>query len=216
MNKNIVISYNTLRKIVGLLGLAFPIILILGSVIVGDCSTVQSSISSYYHTVMRDVFVGTLCIVGFFMFAYNGYDRTDRIAGNLACFFALGVAFFPTGVEPPANSCAFIPEDQNPIISKIHYIFAACLFLTLTFFAFFLFTKSNGTKTIQKKKRNVIFKICGLIMLICIILLACYFVWGEHTSLNKLKPVFYLEGIALWAFGISWLVKGEFLLKDKE
>lgn len=215
MNKNIVISYNTLRKIVGLLGLAFPIILILGSVIVGDCSTVQSSISSYYHTVMRDVFVGTLCVVGFFLFAYNGYDRTDKIAGNLACFFALGVAFFPTGVELPPNPCAFVPADQNPIISKIHYVFAACLFLTFTFFCFFLFTKSEGNQTEQKKKRNIVFKICGSIMLLCIILLALYFTWGESTSMNQIKPVFYLEGIALWAFGISWLVKGEFVLKDK-
>jgi hypothetical protein len=29
-----------------------------------------------------------------------------------------------------------------------------------------------------------------------------------------IKPIFWLETIMLWAFGVSWLVKGEFLLED--
>jgi hypothetical protein len=28
--------------------------------------------------------------------------------------------------------------------------------------------------------------------------------------------VFWLESIALWAFGISWRIKGELVLEDKE
>lgn len=30
-----------------------------------------------------------------------------------------------------------------------------------------------------------------------------------------MKPVFWLETVALLAFGTSWLVKGELVLKDK-
>lgn len=215
MNQSIVISYLTLRKVVGLLGLAFPVILVVGSVVVGGCEEIQGSISGYYHTVMRDIFVGVLCIVAFFLFAYNGYESVDKIAGKLACFFALGVTFFPTGLDEPFTSCTIPPLPGSYLISKIHYAFAASLFLTLTYFSLFLFTKSSGNPTPEKLKRNIVYKVCGFIMLSCIILLAIYFLFFEHSAIREYKPVFFLEGIALWAFGFSWLIKGELLLKDE-
>jgi hypothetical protein len=36
-----------------------------------------------------------------------------------------------------------------------------------------------------------------------------------QLKLEEYKPIFVLETIALWAFGVSWLVKGKFILKDK-
>jgi hypothetical protein len=35
-----------------------------------------------------------------------------------------------------------------------------------------------------------------------------------NQALKSLKPVFWLETIALWAFGISWLTKGAVLFRD--
>jgi hypothetical protein len=54
-------------------------------------------------------------------------------------------------------------------------------------------------------------------MLICIVLIAVYWTILEKkcTCLVNFNPVFWLESIALWAFGISWIVKGEVILKDK-
>jgi hypothetical protein len=50
----------------------------------------------------------------------------------------------------------------------------------------------------------------------CILLLVPYFLMDTiKTQLDKFKPVFWMETLALWAFGISWLVKGQLLLKDK-
>lgn len=34
--------------------------------------------------------------------------------------------------------------------------------------------------------------------------------------ISKLDPVFWLESVAVWAFGWSWLIKGEAILKDNE
>jgi hypothetical protein len=54
---------------------------------------------------MHNVFVGALCAVALFFWAYRGYKREeddkkidigDNRAGNLADLYALGVAFFPT------------------------------------------------------------------------------------------------------------------------
>jgi len=38
--------------------------------------------------------------------------------------------------------------------------------------------------------------------------------FGSATLLFLVLPVFWLESLALWAFGISWFVKGETLWKD--
>lgn len=58
-NKQLVISYLTLRKTIGILGIFLPLTLVIGSILFGDCITIQQSISNYYHTNMRDVFVVT-------------------------------------------------------------------------------------------------------------------------------------------------------------
>lgn len=215
MKGTLVVHYLTLRKTVGLIGIAFPILLVLGSVIAGDCNEIQSSISEYYHTTMRDIFVGTLCIVAFFLFAYKGYEKKDRVAGYLGCFFALGIAFFPTGPQLPPTSCAIAPVTLNPLISVLHYLFAISFFFTLSYYCLCLFPKSNGNLTPEKKQRNKLYRICGYIMLVCNTLLIIYFLFFQGSFLSWYKPIFFLEGIALWAFGLSWLVKGETLLKDK-
>ncbi|WP_394992285.1 hypothetical protein [Emticicia sp.] len=123
------ISYLYLRKAVGFLGFLLPIILVFGALLIGNgsiknCREVQSSISDYYHTRMRDIFVGTLCAIALFLFSYKGYDKRDNIAGTLACFFALGVAIFPTAIEIPTPHCNISSVITNPFISKLHFICA--------------------------------------------------------------------------------------------
>ena len=162
---SLVVSYMNLRKMVGILGFAFPIILVVGSVVAGGYEQIQNSISSYYHTNMRDIFVGVLCVVALFLLSYRGYDRIDNIAGNIACFFALGVAFFPTAHHDPTLI-------TNPIIGKLHLISASLFFLVLTYFSLFLFTKTDPSKKISKpkKNRNKVFRVCGYIMFGCILM----------------------------------------------
>jgi hypothetical protein len=220
------ISYQTLRKIIGLLGLVLPVLLVGGSIAFSNCvwPDIQSSISGYYHTIMRDIFVGILCVVAFFLFAYKGYSRADTLAGKAACVFTLGVAFFPTSMDEPFTACTIKPVFNTywvselltiNTVSKIHYISAALLFATLTFFSLVLFTKTKGNLTKQKLRRNVIYRICGVVMALCIVLLGFYFAFFKGTWLSNYKPVFWLEALALCAFGISWLTKGEFIFKDK-
>ena len=96
--ESLIISYMTLRKLVGLLGITLPFVLVVGGELIFGVGQ-QSSISSYYHTPMRNVLVGTLCVIGFFLLSYRGYERKDDVAGNLACLFAVGVAFFPTAPD---------------------------------------------------------------------------------------------------------------------
>ena len=65
-----IISYYTMRRAIGILGITFPLILLAGSSLFGECREVQLSISAYYHTNMRNTFVGFNCAVALFLFAY--------------------------------------------------------------------------------------------------------------------------------------------------
>ena len=70
--------------------------------------------------------------------------------------------------------------------------------------------------TVQKKYRNRIYLVCGIIMILCIIAIAiCFFLLDDSVT-EKYKLVFWFESIALVSFGISWITKSEsFYLKDK-
>jgi hypothetical protein len=209
MDTTLVLSYLSLRKAIGLLGAFMPFVLSIGLFVLHH-KGLQGSISGYYHTEMRDVFVGILCAIGVFLLSYRGYDSKDRIAGNLACVFAIGTALFPTTPVDPG------PMDK--VKGVIHFTSAALLFLTLAYFSLRLFTKTDPKSgpTPQKSKRNLIYKVCGYTIVAAIALIAVYKLLpdGAENRLAELKPVFWLESIAVVAFGISWLTKGEAILKD--
>ena len=194
-------SFRTLRRIVGFLGIALPVVLAFwGFVVCGD-HRVQPSISDYYYCRTRDALVGILFTIGWFLYAYPGYERRDNLAGNFAGVCALGVALSP---------------DQGPGFEPaIHFTSATLLFLTLAYFSLALFTKSDGAPTPEKIKRNRVYKTCGVLMLLCIATLAALHVFPKDPAIMALRPVFWLESLALWAFGISWGVKGETVWRDR-
>lgn len=209
------ISYMTLRKSIGILGIAFPFILIAGTILIGKCDQIQHSISHFYYTIMGDVFVGMLCSVSIFLITYKGYDKKDDIATNLAGLFALSTAFFPTS-QNTDQYCVLLELKENSIRIACHYISAGLFFIILSYISFFLFTKTSGNITAQKITRNKIYRCCGVIIIFALLLIGInYNIPGLESKLEILKPVFWLESIALIAFGVSWLVKGEFILKDK-
>jgi preprotein translocase subunit SecG len=165
---------------------------------------IQESISHYYHTNMRNVFVGAICAVALFMFFYSGYDKWDDWAGNMAGIFSIGIALFPTTKVGPSD-----------FIGKIHFVCAALFFVTLIVFSLFLFTKKGSNPTLQKLTRNKIYIICGIIMIFCLIAIVIYYNFFYDGSVD-FSFVFWAETIALIAFGVSWLTKGTTLYPDPD
>jgi len=200
----LVISYLFLRRVVGILGVALPFVLAIGSFVLGSSTGIEASISDYYDTIMRGVFVGILFAIGIFLFSYRGYEKKDNVAGYLACVFAIGVALFPATVDSRA-------------VRTVHFLSAVAMFLTLAYFSYFLFTKSKEDPPYrpEKRHRNRVYRTCGLIIVASIALIALYIMVLEGTAIDAYKPVFVLETLALVAFGFSWFVKGATLWKDK-
>ncbi len=201
------LSSHSQRQAIGYLGLLLPFLLWLVS---GWRSTRGSpgwdpldSISEYYHSGAVAIFAGVLAALAVFLFTYQGYKndgkRLDQLAGKIACFAALGVAFFPTAAIAPFTAPSWWAEWMK----KIHYVSAATLFLSFIFYSLFLFPRSDpkkGRLTPGKKRRNVIYRICGWGMVVCVI-------WAWIAGFKK-RPIFWPESLALWAFASSWLVKG--------
>jgi|SRR5687767_11577810 len=220
-NQSLIISYLTLRKAVGILGIILPFLLMAGFKIFNPHCSFPPSISHFYYTDMGNWFVGTLCAVSLFLFCYNGHDKADLIAAKLAAVFALLTAMFPTDFDAftPADLCSRIRrEGPNMVSNLVHYISASLLFAMFAFFSLIQFTKTNkrGPVGEQKQKRNTVYKICGWVIVLSITGIALIsFVDDWYEKLKEYKPTFVLETIALIAFGFSWLVKGETLFKDK-
>lgn len=221
-NNPVTISFKTMRRMIGLLGMALPVVMFAWSVLFTRQHFLLDSISSYYHTNLRDVFVGILCSVSFFFFAFHGYDRRDFVAYKIASISALGIAFSPAFIKSVINPYIHIAPNVNSVTNAVHYVFAAIFFGTLAVVSLWLFTRtgksSDRVKSLlrsEKRNRNRIYRACGIIILLGLVLLAILNALKEGTAILGIDPVFWVETIMLFAFGFSWLVKGDVLFKDK-
>jgi hypothetical protein len=195
-------SYLFLRRGLGLMGIALPFVLILGTAIADG--ELLYSISGYYHSSMRDVYVGTMCAIGVFLLFYRGYARSDRVASIVAGISAIGVALFPV----PGNA-----RVTSTVSGVLHIAFAVVLFATFAYFCLIEFRKSDTARPAgRKRRRNEMYLVTGLIIVACLVLVAVVELIG---GLDDLRPVLWLEAIATVAFGVAWLTKGEAILGDR-
>jgi len=196
-------SYHSLRKAVGWIGILLPIVLVLGHLIIFDGESVLTNMSVYYHTGMRDVFVGAICAIALFLFFYRGYDRWDNGAADVAGLCALGVAFFPT-----------VEEGSWDWVAWVHFTSAGCFLVILALISIFLFTRGENHPTEMKKKRNLIYRSCGIVMLASLASIEVFFLFFDGIN-SESRFVLIAETVTLMAFGISWLTKGGTLYPDK-
>jgi uncharacterized protein DUF998 len=196
------------RTVIGALGATLPFILTVGWWLL--VSKVESSISAYYYTQMRDWFVGTLCVMGVFLIFYRyrplkkGRPRSNRESvqtgaadawlGKVAGTCAVVVALIPTNPPPEA-------KEVPPTIGTLHGLAAGILFLCLALFPLLLFS--------QGRRRNV-YRRYGWTM-IALLLLTVVYVFvptSLKASTAVLPPLLILETLLILVFGMSWFEKG--------
>jgi len=209
-----VLSYLALRVSVGVIGMLLPWVLLIGNWALGDGS--QTSMSGYYYTPMRNVFVGALCALAIFLVAYKGYDLADTTITNIAGAATIGVAFCPT-----------TPQDgtgHQVVIGDLHLAFAGVAFVMLAVMALrfakreptppgltfwrqvgYAFGFTGSASSDRPLWKTVLYRVCGFVILAAIALIyPVSLVWGY--------ALLALEMIILTAFGLSWFVKGGKLL----
>ncbi len=215
----------SLRQIVGALGMLLPILLLLISLIFFELNAPLESISHYYFTRASTLFTGSMGLIGTFLIVYSGEERVDFWVSNIAGVAALCIAFFPTSnlsticcnPEMP-YAVTFFDESKEGWRSVLHYIAAAVFLVALAYMSLFLFVKSDQKRHSQGPKkimRNRIYRFCGILMFaaLIVVVLGLTGIIPEETY-DNLRLTFWMEAIAVEAFGFSWLVKGEALFSD--
>jgi len=201
------LSQQAHRRLIGILGLLLPLLLYVFAGLrhtVGlPAWTPLNSISAYYYTGAVAIFVGVLFALALFLLTYPGYKGViaDRLLGLVGGTAAILVALFPTSAPDGLSA----PTWWSPYMRTVHYLSAVVLFVVFILFAIWLFRKSNiprrGDRPLEKRRRDDICLASGIIMIASVL-------WAASSMFTH-APIFIPESIAIIAFAVSWLTKGE-------
>lgn len=208
-----------LRCMLGWLGLALPWI-----VVILLWAFPPSISETYYFSKTITPFMIILGSSCFLLMSYKGYDILDDIVNTASGISGLGICLFPCWSSYAL--CEKVGTFNTPILTSntIHCVSAVIFFALLSFNSLILFTKTGeprvwdkskkffialcdylkqvfttpSSATSNKKKRNIIFRICGIGMLASF----TFFLLPSFTIRTWL-----VEAIALFFFGISFLTK---------
>src|SRR5580658_3654691 len=217
----LVVNYLNLRRAVGWLGTLLPVILLAANpialkIVHSSCGWLPGSVSSYYYLPVRNILVGALCALGLFLIAYVGADLGDRVITDLAGVFALMIALFPTTpsvASPPSATCETVAQlsTRAQVLGDIHAVSSVLFFLFLAWMAIRFTNTSSPHPSPQKLRRNRIYWICAIVILVSVA--AAIITNFLPASLRPTFPwLFLYEAVGIFAFGVSWFVKGQTLI----
>lgn len=211
-----------LRRAIGAIGLTLPFVL-LANVYLFDVP-MQRSISAFFYTELREVFVSASAGVGLFLVAYEGYCRepdevlSDRMVSSIAGVAVFTTAFIPTlcyrdnCYQPLALFDRLIPPSMDQLQQNIHFAAAGVFLVFMGITSIRLFTRCTANDPgPHKRRRNQCYQVFGWTILAMVLLIGVVKiflpeqgrVWDANWSFT-----FWAESVALWALGLSWLLKG--------
>ena len=90
------------------------------------------------------------------------------------------------------------------------------MLLALAYFCLFLFRRSSPERKLTRRKRhrNMVYRICGLVIVACILVMVSLILKDVARLLRPINPLLCCESLALVAFGVAWLTKGKGILQD--
>lgn len=233
-------SLLTIRFHGGLVGVLLPVALIaVDFLALGEgCLRVRDSLSAYYHSGARDVFVIGLGIVGFLLFSYK-LDRRSvaNAASTVAGVAAVLVAVFPTKLPGPvsvgecgAGSALPLPtplQQRLPFDTSVVHLSAAAvvfgmfvLMCVLTalhdrrnpFLRPAVAPAGSGrlTRLLAQVSNRLDWRFhLGCALTIVVIGGLCLLAsWTRTTLPLHFGPLWVAEVVGIFAFSASWFVKG--------
>lgn len=203
-------TYLFIRLVVGAIGVLLPFVLWTADALVLHGSiTLRYSLSAYYHSGARDLFVGALAVVGTLLITYlTGQRHTwDYWLSTVAGVAVIGVALLPTS-RPPGNTSAPTPLQRawgEQLVSTLHFSCAAVFILSLGALCFVFAARDRRYGGHPRLHTT-----CGVLILAS----AAWAATGLVVPLDFgwVTSIYLAEVVSGWAFGTSWLVKGLALL----
>ena len=203
LRDHIFATYANLRFGMGVIAIAFPFILVLGGLALASTPP-QGSMSAYYHTPMRNAFVGILFALGPFLYLYKGFACRENIALNIAGASAIGVAIFPMDI-PDTMDCPTFTFGYGHGVCAL--LFFACIAYVCSFHA----TDTLRFITDEKARARYRFAYRWLGRAMFILPFAsAVMIWlvQLHVDPGKRLIVLGVECAAVWVFSAYWLLKG--------
>lgn len=199
-----IIWQKRIRNWAGFLGMILPWLCLFGAYMVnrftplGKSFWSDLSISATYY--ITPVLTGVLTTASMVLMCYDGYDLQDNIITTLSGVFGICIVIFPCNCSiATAHTGLFqLPVKVSHVI---HCISALTFFCLLAYNDMFLFTKHGENMSDKKKQRNIVYKVCGIGMVIAMIIML--------IPVSFPAKIWWVEMIALTFFGFSWLTKGD-------
>ena len=211
---DLISSYLYLRRAIGIIGILVPIVLPIGYAVSTGHDRLLASVSTYYYTDMRNIFVGSMCAVGVFLLCYR-LTPLDDLLTSIVGAAAILVALCPT---VPPN-----PSTIATVVGYLHIAFAAILLVGFALISWFIFTQPDPARPLpdpqqgdpgsRKNLRNVIYRGCAIVI-VAGVALAVLSSQLPRSFVHTYHPLFWCEAVATFAFGVSWLIKGQTLFRD--
>lgn len=211
-------SFVTMRLGSGGLAFLLPIALV---VIVhwldDDQPWIRGSLSEYYYSGAREVFVGGLSAIVVFLIAYRVLEWSlDNVLSWIAAVFLLVVVVFPTGRPSEEMECGHPSEQidctplQNALseslVETLHYIGAIVFIGSLAMISFF-FCVREARRT-QRGWLPPAFWWKWHLLWVALIVAAIVWILVTRTGWGPKQSLFIGEVVAVWAFALSWIAKG--------
>ena len=196
-SQHILDTYFSTRVGIAVISILFPLILWLVGLMLGI--ELQGSISSYYHTPMRNVFVGILFAIGAFLYLYKGYSTIEDFVLDGAGILAVCIALLPT-------SCPAELECNTFTAPFWHGVSAISFFILIAYICIFRASDTLDQSQIDESRKSFykrIYWILGVSMILLPLFSALWlYLIGETGSL-----IFWIESLGVWVFSLYWIVK---------
>ena len=161
------INTKQLRCFIGALGMALPVIVVILSLAFGY-GFPNSISATYFVPSCVTPFMIILGSAGVLLMCYRGYNIVDNLLNTAAGIFAWCICLFPCAAKSGNIGTFQLMANTS---DTIHMISALLFFGILAYNSLFQFTKGSDNPTPNKKKRNIIFRVCGIGMIVSFVLL---------------------------------------------
>jgi hypothetical protein len=191
------------RLTIGILGIAMPVLLIIGERVLFSRDRLdfpRASLSAYFYSGLSVIFTGTLVATAVFLITFKiTHALVDNLLTLVAGVGALGVALFPTGPErgeTAAPIARLIGVHTCQVIHSVSaVVFIGALALMSRHFA-------------QVAARwPMVHNVCAFLMVAVAVAALVAGARGVRT-VGPFSGLLLVELICTYAFGVSWLVRG--------
>ncbi len=185
------INQYTIKFLIGFVALSLPVV-----ELVLSRGAITSISESYWYPDShwsRNIFVGSLFAIAALLAGYNGTSAKQLWLGKVAAVAAVLISIFPCNCR----------DDTHEIVKGVHAASAGIMFAVLAWFCWDFIerakTKLNDDRKAAAGRRIVIYRACGVGMVIAIALFVV------HAFTKEERLIFWGETFGLVSFGVSWL-----------